>query len=117
MRDEIECRLTRLRGEHIRAEAKLAELRALEQALRDSLLRMTGAIAALERAVRRVAMGDRGGGRGGTGGGRRAWSTVGWSATGPRSPGVGRRSDAVLPVCASGRVSARRGLGVLRLIG
>lgn len=48
MNETIEARLAELRGERDRGEEMLAELQARQAALRDTLLRIQGAIQVLE---------------------------------------------------------------------
>ncbi|HET7231462.1 MAG TPA: hypothetical protein VFJ16_15745 [Longimicrobium sp.] len=51
MREAMEARLAALRGERERGEQMLAELQARQAALRDTLLRISGAIQVLEEQL------------------------------------------------------------------
>ena len=51
MREALQARLAELRGERERGEQMLAELQARQAALRDTLLRISGAIQVLEEQL------------------------------------------------------------------
>lgn len=58
MNETIEARLAELRGERERGEEMLAELQARQAALRDTLLRIQGAIQVLEELQQSAAGAD-----------------------------------------------------------
>jgi hypothetical protein len=58
MNETIEARLAELRGERDRGEEMLAELQARQAALRDTLLRIHGAIQVLEELQQSAAGAD-----------------------------------------------------------
>lgn len=58
MRDQLQHRLAELKAEYEQGQQVLAELEARQRALRDTLLRISGAIQVIEEELARAAAPD-----------------------------------------------------------